>query len=196
MHLDLTEILRDPGLSLARPIRIEAGPLDEWQLLEPALGQVRVHNARRSIVVQGSAKTAVEMECGRCLQTYSQPLDLTLDVSVPLATFNAQLGAAKVAEEDSDDGNELMRAEVEALFREHHLDVSELVRQAIVLSVPIQPLCNADCPGLPELEAYIEKPLDPRWAALQNLRVDESPVDVEHALNGQTPKLGESGKEL
>jgi uncharacterized protein len=170
MHLDLTEVLSGPGGTVEKTIDIPAGtPLDEWELTEPVVGWVRASNARRNIVVRGKAKTAVQLECGRCLQSFSQPLDLELDVTVPLATFNNQLGAAAVSDDDSYEGQELTQEDVQALFQEHHLDVSELVRQAIVLAVPIQPLDRPDCPGLPEAEKYNEEPVDPRWAALQNL---------------------------
>lgn len=175
MHLDLTEVLRGPGHSVEKPFEIPAGTLlDEWELTEPVKGWVSASNARRNIVVRGKAKTSIALECGRCLCDYSQPLDLTLDVAVPLSVFNAQLGAAAVSEEESDEGHELTQEDIEALFQEHHMDVTELVRQAIVLAAPIQPLCKPDCPGLPEAEDYRDTPIDPRWGALQNIKTNSN----------------------
>jgi len=169
MHLDLLEILRAPGASIERDIAIPAGSLkDEWELSEPVTGRVRVSNARQNVVVRGQAHTAVQLECGRCLSEYPLPLDLTLDVVVPVATFNAQLGAGAVAD-DGLDGMELSPDDIALLFQEHALDVDELVRQAIVLAIPIQPLCRRDCPGLPEARNFVPREADPRLAALQNL---------------------------
>ncbi len=169
MHLDLLEILRAPGASIERDIAIPAGLLkDEWELTEPVTGHVRVSNARQNVVVRGSAKTAVQLECGRCLGEFSYPVEFSLDVVVPLSTFNAQLGAAKVAD-DGLDGMELSPDDIALLFQEHTLDVDELVRQAIVLEVPIQPLCRPDCPGLPEAQLFVAREADPRLAALQKL---------------------------
>ena len=169
MNLDLTEVLRGPGHSIEREIAIAAGTLDEWELTEPVTGRVRASNARRNIVISGHAQTAVSMECGRCLEPYSQPLEFALDVTVPLSSFNKMLGAAAVEEDPNDDGNELTKEDIAALFGEHHLDVDELVRQAIVLSAPIQPLCADNCAGLPEAAGLCETPIDARWAALQKL---------------------------
>ena len=169
MNLDLTEVLRGPGHVAARKIAIPAGTLDEWNLTEPVTGEVRAVNARRNIVISGHGQTAVEMECSRCLETYSQPLEFELDVTVPLAHFNPLLGAAAVEEDDDEDGQELTKEDIGALFHGHDLDVDELVRQAIVLSAPIAPLCAADCAGLPEAAALRDAPVDPRWAALQNI---------------------------
>ena len=58
------------------------------------------------------------------------------------------------------------------------LDLEPLLRDAVVLSLPFQPLCRDDCPGLCiECGARLaddpghqhEEPIDPRWAALQGL---------------------------
>jgi uncharacterized metal-binding protein YceD (DUF177 family) len=170
MYLDLTDVLRDSGTSVEKPIEIPTGTvLEEWELTQPATGWVRASNARRSIVVRGEAQTAVKMECARCLREYSQPLEFGLDVTVPISTFNSFLGAAAVEEDENDDGDELTRDDVAALFREHSLDIGELVRQAIVLAAPIQPLCSPDCQGLPEAKEYHDVKGDPRWDALQQL---------------------------
>ncbi|HEX8464520.1 MAG TPA: DUF177 domain-containing protein [Abditibacterium sp.] len=170
MYLDLTDVLRDSGAAVEKPLDIPAGTvLDEWELTQPATGWVRASNARRNIVVRGRAKTAVKMECSRCLNEFSQPLEFDLDITVPIFHFNQFLGAAAVEEDPSDDGDELTRDDINALFQEHSLDVSELVRQAIVLAAPIQPLCSADCGGLPEAKSYADVTDDPRWAALQQL---------------------------
>lgn len=169
MHLDLLEVLRASGASIEREISIPAGLLkDEWELTEPVTGRLRVTNARQNVVVRGKAKTAIVLQCSRCLSDFSYPVDLNLDVVVPLSTFNAQLGALRVSD-DGDDGMELSSEDIELLFQEHILDVDELVRQAIVLEIPIQPLCRPDCPGLPEAQSYVEREADPRLKALQNL---------------------------
>ena len=168
MNLDLTEVLRGPGGAAQRNIAIPAGTLDEWELTQPVTGVVRAVNARRNIVISGNGQTAIEMECSRCLENYSQPLQFELDIVVPLSHFNPLLGAAAV-EADDEDGQELTKEDINALFQGHDMDVDELVRQAIVLSAPIQPLCAADCNGLPEAAALKSADVDPRWAALQNL---------------------------
>ncbi len=169
MTLDLTDVLRDPGLVVEKTLDIPAGVLDEWELAEPATGWVRASNARRNIVVRGAAKTSVKMECGRCLREYSQPLEFDLDITVPMSHFNAFLGASAVEVDENDDGDELTRDDINALFQAHDLDVSELVRQAIVLAAPIQPLCSENCDGLPEAKSFTDFQSDPRWAALEKL---------------------------
>lgn len=57
------------------------------------------------------------------------------------------------------------------------IDLEPMVREAILLDLPLAPLCREDCPG-PAPERYPtavegdETPPDPRWAALRDLRLD------------------------
>ena len=59
--------------------------------------------------------------------------------------------------------------------QDDHVDLETAVRDAIVLSLPFQPVCRPDCPGLDPVtgelradnaDAESREPLDPRWAAL------------------------------
>lgn len=176
MYLDLTEILRNPGQMVERTFQLPAGELDEWLLLEPVNGTVRAANARRNIVVSGQAHTAIEMTCGRCLEPFLQPLNLELETAVPLSVFNQALQNSAVEENKDTQGDELNDEEIAALFSEHSLNLSELVRQAIVLQAPFAPNCSEDCPGLPEAQNYKMPEDDPRWAALQKLKQQPSPI--------------------
>jgi uncharacterized protein len=66
--------------------------------------------------------------------------------------------------------------------QDDHVDLEPLIRDAVVLSLPFQPVCQPDCPGLdpetgerlaslPEIEAT--ETVDPRWAALAGFQVSE-----------------------
>ena len=65
--------------------------------------------------------------------------------------------------------------------QDDHVDLETLVRDATVLALPFQPVCQPDCPGLDPAtgERLAEstgseqrEPLDPRWAALQEYTPD------------------------
>jgi uncharacterized protein len=62
------------------------------------------------------------------------------------------------------------------------VDLEPLIRDAVVLSLPFQPVCRPDCPGLdpvtgvrladhPELVTHEQR--DPRWAALAGFQASE-----------------------
>ncbi|HTN99975.1 MAG TPA: YceD family protein [Microthrixaceae bacterium] len=62
------------------------------------------------------------------------------------------------------------------------IDLGTAVRDAVLLSLPLAPLCRVDCAGpVPEefpvvaYEEDISPKADPRWAALDELRFDADP---------------------
>lgn len=63
------------------------------------------------------------------------------------------------------------------------IDLEPPLREALLLELPVAPLCRADCEG-PEPDRYPTAPLaddqpeavaDPRWAALADLQIDDGP---------------------
>jgi len=160
MYVDLTDVLRSPGNRIEKPIHIEPTVLDDVEIVEPVEGLVKVENARRSIIVGGHVKTAITLQCARCLEAYAQPLDLELEADAPLSFLKPDPEAGSAEEDEADD-------DLATLFDGHMLNVSELVRQAAVLQSPIKPLCSPDCPGLPEAANYVAG-RDERWSSLQD----------------------------
>ena len=68
------------------------------------------------------------------------------------------------------------------MLQDDLVDLEPLLRDAVVLALPFQPLCRPDCPGLcAECGARLsddpdhrhEAPVDPRWAALAELQQDD-----------------------
>ena len=91
--------------------------------------------------------------------------------------------------EESDAEDEALRMEGDLL------DLEPVLRDAVVLSLPFQPLCRDDCPGLcvecgarlaDDPDHQHDEAIDPRWAALQTLG---EATDEE---GGRTPALQRS----
>jgi uncharacterized protein len=94
--------------------------------------------------------------CGRCLTDISEP------VEVEFQELFAYPGEEETDFEVQDD----------------HVDLEPLVREASVLALPFQPVCQPDCPGLDPntgerltegTRAKDDAPIDPRWSALQKI---------------------------
>ena len=189
MYLDLTDVLRGPGETLEKSLEIAPTTIDDIEVIEPVQGTIRVENARRTLIVSGHAHTAIALPCSRCLKPSAQELNLEFEAVAPLrffgpAGFSAAHGAHHHAhhshtsgDEYSDDGGSEADDELVALFEGHTLDVLELVRQSIEIQAPIQPLCDSDCPGLPEAAQYIVAGGDERWGQLEAWRINEKNGD-------------------
>lgn len=119
--------------------------------------------------VEGEINADVEIECTRCLQAADEHLKIPFSVSyVAPENYTAE----KEAELKADD------LQV-AVFDGEKIDISELVREQILLNLPDPVYCRADCKGLcgkcGANRNLIncnceEKEVDPRWAALKNLK--------------------------
>ncbi len=114
-------------------------------------------------------------ECRRCLESVSGQLDL-------------EVGEVYVPDRPDSEGNLPDTGNVYLLTGEN-LDLEPLVRDAVLLSLPLSPLCSDECEG-PDTERFPtgvqpdgyftgEKPMDPRWAVLDVLR--EGAVEDDNA---------------
>ena len=85
-------------------------------------------------------------ECVRCLDPVTGPLEVDLQ---ELYAYPRPLGP-RPAEPDEDDEHDLPELEGDLI------DLEPVLRDAVVLALPLQPLCRDDCPGLcPECGARL-----------------------------------------
>ena len=138
------------------------------------------------VLVTGTAHAALDGECARCLE----PISDEIEVTVP--------GAVRVRRrpdlpDDEDDEVSMLEGDL--------LDLEPLLRDAVVLALPFQPLCEDDCPGLcTECGARLaddpdhahDAPIDPRWAGLTALTQDQQdPKPEQHPTAGEPVKVEE-----
>jgi uncharacterized protein len=124
---------------------------------------LRLEAVMEGVLVTGTAHAELTGECVRCLE----PLADEVEVEVQELFVYEESDTAPDAE-DSD----VSRLEGDLL------DLEPLLRDAVVLSLPFQPLCRDDCPGLciecgarlaDEPDHQHDDAIDPRWAALREL---------------------------
>lgn len=134
---------------------------------EPVQLDIRLESVTEGVYVSGSVRARLTGECARCLD------DLSDAVEVELSELFAY---PESVTDETTDADELPRVVDE------QIDVEQTVRDAVVLALPLAPLCAEDCPGLcPDCgERRADLPpdhghetLDPRWAALR----DRLPAD-------------------
>ena len=122
---------------------------------------LRLESVTEGVYVSGTAHARLEGECARCLDP------LTDEITVSIGELFAYPDS--VTDETTDE-DELPRVV------DDHVDVEQTVRDALVLDLPLAPLCRPDCRGLcaecGEKWADLapdhgHETLDPRWAALR-----------------------------
>ncbi len=120
-----------------------------------------LESVSEGIWVSGTATASAVGECSRCLDEVRE------DVSAPIQGLFAHPDSASAGEDDEDVRD----------FDGEILDLEELVRDAVVTSLPFIPLCDPECPGLCDQcgARLADDPdhrhdvVDPRWAALESL---------------------------
>src|SRR3712207_3758813 len=124
---------------------------------------LRLESVSEGVLVSGSVRGSVEGECARCLR----PISDSIDVSIQELYAYEHSTTDETTDED-----EVGRMQGDLI------DLEPVLRDAVVLSLPTNPLCREDCPGLcpecgvhrDELPAdHSHEAVDPRWAALRNL---------------------------
>ncbi len=140
---------------------------------EPTLtGPIRLMRTGNDILVQGHLHAELTLSCSRCLAPVDAPLHIELE-ELFTPTLDIVTGQAVIPEEED-----------QALWiDEHHLlDLSEVLRQDVLVALPMHPLCREDCHGLcascgQNLNEGIcdcKPEPDPRWAGLAALLKTEN----------------------
>jgi uncharacterized protein len=134
---------------------------------------LRLEAVMEGVLVTGEATVSLEGECARCLEPIDDEVDVTFQELFVYADHTSH-----PADDEEDD--EVSRLEGDLL------DLEPLLRDAVVLALPFQPLCKDDCPGLcTECGARLaddpdhahEAAIDPRWAGLAGLQGTEQDQD-------------------
>lgn len=127
---------------------------------------VRASKSGHDVVVHGTLDAELAVPCARCLEPFNLPLHSDLSVLYVPATSRGEPneeGERELALED---------AEADTLpFDGEKVVLDDLVRDELVLEIPMIPLCSEGCPGMspgPQAgeKASPEKDIDPRLAPL------------------------------
>lgn len=140
MIFNVAQLMKAPvGTSLVNDFHEEDIQLDDdIEVIGPIDGHVRMRRTNQGLLVDGWVELTLELSCNRCLKTFEQPMHVdfeeqfypTVDVisGMPLEPF------------DED--------EIFPIDAHHEVDLTEAVRQNVLLALPMVTICREDCRGL------------------------------------------------
>ncbi len=175
---DTRELQRQPG-SMHEISRVVEAPEDlGTDVIAIPMGspidlELRLESVVEGVLVSGSAHSWATGACVRCLEPATTRVAVRFQELFAYPDRAAHHHEVGVDPED-DDVYELVG---------ELLDLETVLRDAVVPSLPFQPVCRADCPGLcSECGALLaDDPdhhhdvTDPRWASLSALLGSDSP---------------------
>ncbi len=113
-------------------------PALEFSIGEVVEAAISLQPVGRVIQVRGWVHTALDLQCCRCLESFSYPLTSQIDVTL----FPDE---DEVQEEEI----ELESADLKtSFFSGDEVDLSGLIREQVFLGVPYKALCSEECKGL------------------------------------------------
>jgi uncharacterized protein len=164
LNIGVADLLRRPGNHRDEHLEVVIDGLEVLGSHVPAgaatVIDVRLESVNEGIVARGTIEVPWAGECRRCLC----PIASTLRTDV-----------YEVFEDEPVEG-ETSKLDVD------RIDLEPLAREAVLLELPLAPLCREDCAGLcPECGAdrnfedcgHVLTTVDDRWAALDELRFDD-----------------------
>ncbi len=144
MKLDLSEILSHVGMRYA--YTMDEPPIvdEDLECSAPIRGSIVFSNTGNVLLINGSADTKVVVPCSRCLVYYEEPIHLAIEeqfaVEAKFVGPRGRQGQVVIEEDENPDAGRLFEG---PLF-----DLTELLRQGLMLALPIQLLHDPDCRGL------------------------------------------------
>ncbi len=137
-------------------------------LVQPLTARLKVIRTQNGVLVTMKGETSLRVTCSRCLEPVVVPVTVNFEEEF-LQTIDVMTGMSLGTSED----------DPALLIDGHHdLHLADVVREYLLLAVPMHPLCREDCKGLcPQCGhnlnegacGHTAQPTDERWAALKSL---------------------------
>jgi uncharacterized protein len=189
------EQIRDTGLQLDEPIGLEllqevlggAGQDTGFRATRPSTLRASLKKVSGGVLLQGSLTANVTAPCKRCLQdvTLEVPVSFTLNLVPEALARGEDVGGEEQTDEEKAQGERAGSFELEdadeVIFDGKTIDLDPIVREQVLLALPMSAVCREDCKGLcaqcgqnlNEKQCGCEqKVIDPRLAPLMNIKLN------------------------
>lgn len=145
MKIDLKELLREVGGEAEIDSTVEGTTISDpganLSLNSPVKVRLHLINTGTSVLMKGTFEGEAAVECSRCLKRFNLPLKVKVDEE--FSKNLAGMQSSKRGERELHAGDFVYPIE-----KDNSVDISEIIRQNLLLAIPIKNLCRPDCEGL------------------------------------------------
>jgi uncharacterized protein len=146
-----------------------AGPGEDFAVVAPVSLAFDIYKDKDQFRLVGGVQTTLELPCSRCVEPFTSPVDASFDLRYHPRTQNVGEGEREVEEDDLST----------SFYEDETIDLGQLIREQLYLSLPMKPLCRDACNGLcPQCGTNLNRGTcdcrrdweDPRLAPLKALK--------------------------
>lgn len=173
MKINISDLQDEWGRRIEVPLRMDLPEAEiageSVAFVKPLEGTVTATGAGNRIFVRVKAETVGEVNCSRCLESFRMPVALDFEEEYRPGQV---LPGREGEEQEEEDGKTF------SVYQGDEIDLTEPIRQNLLLEIPMKPVCRPDCKGLcpscgknwNEGPCECEKETgDPRFAVLRGL---------------------------
>jgi DUF177 domain-containing protein len=167
--INVAGLLKGPtGEARRYHLTLDRFPLGDGLVARDVEGRVDLTRLREAVMARVAVEGVVALECVRCLRTYDQAFETSFAEEYR-QSVDLRTGVELAPSDNEDDDTSL-------IDENHELDLGEVLRQEILVSLPMRPDCGVGCPGPDALLPEQEQPaaIDDRFAALADLLNDDA----------------------
>lgn len=180
MRVNVADIKLETGSHKTVPVEVAVEPAElggqPIQFDRPFEGEAEIWNVGDRLLVRAHLSGEALLQCSRCLSAFSMPLDISFEEEFVEGTEPAP------GDEDDDDEEEMEESgRAVTYYAGDEIDLTQPLRENVLLEVPMKPLCDEDCRGLCascgtnlnegecQCTNTVLPDVDPRLAALKEL---------------------------
>jgi len=169
--IEISEI-PDGGFSINE--QISASLIDlglEYEIPKPIIATIDIERVKDGGVAKGHIKFSIKQVCSLCLENFVSDITSSFEIQFKPALAESEREETELEEEDLDI----------VYIKGSEIDLFDLIREQVFLSLPIKPVCSSECLGLcPQCGANLNREkcgcgvetVDPRFAVLKKIKVE------------------------
>lgn len=139
MIFNVAQLMKSPvGTSLEADIDEKNVELSDLKVVGPVTGHVRMRRTNQCVLVDGWVDLTIMLECTRCLKEFEQSMHVPFEERF-YPTMDVITGIALPLPDEDD---------IFPINDHHEIDLTEAVRQNVLVDLPMTTLCKEDCAGL------------------------------------------------
>lgn len=149
MRIDVADLKQEPGNRKVAPVQVVLEPAEmsgQAVLFDrPFTGKAEIWNAGDRLLVMAELAGEALIPCSRCLTPFSLPLEVEFEEEFVEGTPGT---TASDDRDDEDEDEGLDRQRPVTYYTGDEIDLSDSLRENVLLELPMQPICSDDCRGL------------------------------------------------